>query len=569
MFQSDKTFRHVITLPLTILFVLLLLQAIVPLRVGLIESALSLPLKQSNESPRVATIVLLHMYDAVHFFQRLGKLTGENKQRYAKRHGYEIVFSTPHRTSGLLKKVTCPTSAEAGNGNVRGPDSEGNCYEEGAAFDIDHSRAPTFGKIKLSLACCVGRHDAWLLWGDADSMVINQSVPLESIIDDAYDIIFSYDWLMLNAGMLLIKCSPWTLNFLQTVYDARKFDSARALDQSALQSFIDNLSEVDRRAHIKVIPKYAMDVYTEEYRPGDFLMHFAGKLYEATEPGLVAIANQFDILSIVDDIEDIEAFFRGRHLLNYYSGTCKVNLRERQRDCPSEDPRRIILNESLGSMSYPNRYRHVGLRYYWLGAWKDKYDVEGWDQFQKPLAVVSREERQQHLQHLHPKPPPAAFHDHQDHQLNVPPQSGHEQEEKPASKIEHGNVDGDDDNDANDDADDGDLANDKAAELNDHDKHPHNAPEVHHDIDSQHEHEHEHEHEHDHDMKDPQHPQHHGDSVGNKDDDQLAQHNDEDDDDEDSHSSSYIWLLVIIAAVLAAGLFVVLTRRRKMSSKTQ
>lgn len=562
MSQANNTIRYVLKLPLVLAVASVLLQTIVPLGVPLFRTALSLPLKQSGDAPRVAAIVLLHMYDAVHFFRRLGELTGENKERYAKRHGYEIVFSTPHRTSGILKQITCPTSTQLNNANIRGPDSQGKCYEEDNSFDIDHSRAPTFGKIKLSLACCVGRPDAWLLWGDADSMIINQSVPLESIIDDGYDLIFSYDWLMLNAGMLLIKCSPWTLNFLQNVYDARKFDTARALDQSALQEFIDKLPDTERRAHIKVIPKYAMDVYTEEYRPGDFLMHFAGKLYEATEPGLVAIANQYDILSMADDIEDIEAFFRGKHLLNYYSGTCKVNLKERQRDCRPEDPRRIILNESLGSMSYPNRYRHVGLRYYWLGAWKDKYDVPGWDQFIKPLAVVSREERQQHLQHAHPKPPPDALHDHEDHQQDEPPQAVHEQEENPASKINKpGAVDDDNDDDANDDADDENVGNIKDAELHDHDKHPHDVPEVHHDIDPQHEHEH--------DMKDPQHLQHHGDPVGNKDDDQLAQHDDDEEGEEDSPSSSYIWLFVTVAAIGAAVLFIVLTRRRKMSSKTQ
>lgn len=192
---------------------------------------------------------------------------------------------------------------------------------------------------------------------------------------------------MMNAGMMLIKCSNWTKSFLQTVYDARKFDKARALDQSALQEHLDNLPKAELDQHVKIVPKYAINVYAEEYRPGDFLMHFAGKLYEATEPGLVAIATQFDILSGVGDIEDIRAFFRGRRLLNYYSGTCPVAKGHRQSECKPNDSRRILLNESLGSMSYPNRYRHVGLRYYWLGDWKDKYDVPGWDIKRKALPI--------------------------------------------------------------------------------------------------------------------------------------------------------------------------------------
>lgn len=38
-----------------------------------------------------------------------------------------------------------------------------------------------------------------------------------------------------------------------------------------------------------------MDVYTEEYVPGDSLIHFEGKLYEPTEPGLFDIENQYDV----------------------------------------------------------------------------------------------------------------------------------------------------------------------------------------------------------------------------------------------------------------------------------
>lgn len=321
------------------------------------------------------------MYDNVPFFQRLGKVTGENKERYAKRHGYDMIWSTPSRTRGILTKVACDNRPDLV------PDAHGDCYEEDHSFDIDHSRAPTFGKIKLTLSACIGRDDAWILWSDADAMVINQTVPLETIIDDAYDLIYSVDWLMLNAGMLLMKCSKWSIDFLNTVYNARKFDHARALDQSALQSHIDNLSVPERRAHIKIIPKHAMDVYTEEYVPGDFLIHFAGKLYEATEPGLFAIANQYDILSMVDDVEDIEAFFRGRRFLNYFSGTCDSTLGDKSLACEPDDPRRILLNESLGSMSVPNRYRHVGLRYYWLGQWKDIYDTSDWDVFKMPLKI--------------------------------------------------------------------------------------------------------------------------------------------------------------------------------------
>lgn len=200
---------------------------------------------------------------------------------------------------------------------------------------------------------------------------------------------------MLNAGVILFKCTAWTTEFLSKVYNAREFDKAIALDQSSIQSHMDNLQDFERKSHIKIIPKHAMNVYLEEYRPGDFLVHMAGKLYEATEAGLFALANQLDILSMIDDVEDINSFFRGRALLNYYSGTCPVKHGERQSSCKPNDPRRIFLNESLGSMSSPNRYRHVGLRYYWLGHWADKYDVPGWKKKKKALLIPNTYENRQ------------------------------------------------------------------------------------------------------------------------------------------------------------------------------
>lgn len=328
-------------------------------------------------------IVLLHMHDRAIFFSRLGPLALANKARYAARHGYEMAYHTPKGTAGLWQPAACDaskaTAAPLSSRSERsGDDGASSCLKPDSSFFID-ARAPTFGKIKLALAACKTRPDYWALWTDADALVVNQTVPLESIIDDHYDIQLTTDWLMINAGMILFKCSKWTQKFLERVYAAREFDKARALDQSAFQHFFD--TEPDMKSHLKQLPKYAMNVYTEEYRPGDFLLHMAGKLYEATSVGTYAIANQFDILSMIDDYDDVASFFQGQYILNYYSGICKVTRSngEEDHDCKPEDSRRLKMDERLLKMSSPNRYRHVGLRYYWLGNWGDIHDVKGWN----------------------------------------------------------------------------------------------------------------------------------------------------------------------------------------------
>lgn len=326
-------------------------------------------------------IVLLHLHDRAFFFSRLGALTLANKARYVLRHGYELAYHTPQHTDGLWKSVSCdsPEATTAPGTNLHaGETDRSSCVAPDNSFHIDR-RAPTFGKIKLALAACKTRPGYWALWTDADAMIVNQTMVLESIIDDRYDMHITTDWLMINAGMILFKCSDWTQKFLQRVYDARQFDNARALDQSAFQHFFD--TEPDMKSHLKNLPKHAMNVYTEEYQPGDFLLHMAGKLYEATTTGTNALAHQFDLLSMIDDYEDVAAFFRGPYLLNFYSGICnETDTRyEQLSDCKPEDPRRIQLEEPLIHMSSPNRYRHVGLRYYWLHRWTDKYDIKGWN----------------------------------------------------------------------------------------------------------------------------------------------------------------------------------------------
>lgn len=313
-------------------------------------------------------IALLHMVDNVWFFQELAEVGLRNKRRYARRHGFEMVAHTPHETSGLWKEVDCSTT-----GAVK---RHGGCFLPDESFELD-KRAPTFGKIKLALSACVGRPDYWLLWTDADAIVVNQTRSLLDVVDDAYDVMVARDWFMINAGVLLLRCSAWNTAFLRRVYEAREFDKATALDQSALNTFIEKEPEV--AARVKKVPKWLINVYTEEYRPGDFIVHFAGKLYEATPEGITAIARQFDVLARLDEREKVDAFFETPYFLNYFSGTCVMPAPEKDpnRDCRPDDKRRLKLPEPLKAFSTPNRYRQLEYRSPGHKDWTDPWDVPG------------------------------------------------------------------------------------------------------------------------------------------------------------------------------------------------
>lgn len=355
----------------SLLAILVLSVALSLVTPGTGATAGSAPSPPSESKSRVA---LLHMVNDVWFFRDLAAITLRNKQRYAARHGYElVVHESVHggETSGLWS----PSDCNAAGAVRRGEGNGAACFVQDNRFQLDN-RAPTFGKLKLAMAACKGRHDYWLLWTDADALIFNQARSLLDIVDDAYDIMIASDWFMINAGVLLLRCSPWTTEFLQKVYDAREFDKANALDQSALGSFFEH---DDVKPHVKHVPKWLINVYTEEAIPGDFILHFAGKLYEATPKGITAIARQFDTLSRVDDIEKVKSFFNTRYFLGYYSGTCVMGKPEvdPNRDCFPNDERRLKLDAPLGAFSTPNRYRQLEFRNPRHANWKDVNDVPG------------------------------------------------------------------------------------------------------------------------------------------------------------------------------------------------
>lgn len=196
-------------------------------------------------------IALLHMVNNVWFFQELAGVTKRNKARYAARHGYEMIVHDPAETRGLFAPADC----DAPGAISRGEGKHKACYVPDNSFTLD-KRAPTFGKIKLAIAACVSRDDYWLLWTDADALIFNQARSLLDIVDDSYDIMVSSDWLMINAGVMLMRCSTWNMGFLNKVYAAREFDTARALDQSALDSF---MKEEDAIPHVKHVPKWLIN----------------------------------------------------------------------------------------------------------------------------------------------------------------------------------------------------------------------------------------------------------------------------------------------------------------------
>ncbi|RLN35793.1 putative alpha-1,6-mannosyltransferase MNN10 [Panicum miliaceum] len=104
--------------------------------------------------------------------------TARNKRAYAAAHGYRL--------------VALPASA------------------------VDPARPPSWSKV-LALRAHLRRHH-WLFWNDADTLVTNPEIPLESILfsvtghsdfDDSPDLVLTEDFGGVNAGVFFIRRSKW------------------------------------------------------------------------------------------------------------------------------------------------------------------------------------------------------------------------------------------------------------------------------------------------------------------------------------------------------------------------
>lgn len=186
-------------------------------------------------------IAIISLYDDG--YKHIGQYSDENKQRYAKKHGYDVFI-----------------------------------YHE----LLDASRPGPWSKI-LAIQKHLADYD-WIYWSDADSLIMNTDIKLESFIDDEHDMIISKEcyYGYLNTGSFLIKNSPWSHELLRRIYAQEQFIFQTSFwEQAALA----HLLEVDKNLmpHLKVLHQRAinsnLEFTTAEdgwYQEGDFIIHFFG-----------------------------------------------------------------------------------------------------------------------------------------------------------------------------------------------------------------------------------------------------------------------------------------------------
>jgi hypothetical protein len=130
----------------------------------------------------------------------------------------------------------------------------------------------------------------WLLWVDADTIMLNPHIPLEIFLppspqfDDVH-LLVTRDWNGLNNGVFPIRVNQWAVELLSAVVSSRYYKPDQDLtfrDQSAMDLL---LKDKKFAAHTVEAPQRWFNAYQGEHnetlapyqvRRGDFLVHFAG-----------------------------------------------------------------------------------------------------------------------------------------------------------------------------------------------------------------------------------------------------------------------------------------------------
>jgi hypothetical protein len=218
-----------------------------------LQKALSMKAKVKHSRDLKVAILTLYTKDILSY----AKYGLQTKSIYAKKNGYDFII-----------------------------------YDE----IIDQSRPPAWSKIKIIEQHLVN-YD-WVFWSDADSLIMNHTVKLESMIDASHD----KDMIMTpgpickyNTGQWLVRNSNWSFDVLQKTWEnvrdtdfwfkENPWEQYAFVDLSnKMANFDDHISVVGvRQLNARPAAPYIDGIYSEDiyeqlknigYKDGDFIIHF-------------------------------------------------------------------------------------------------------------------------------------------------------------------------------------------------------------------------------------------------------------------------------------------------------
>ena len=128
----------------------------------------------------------------------------------------------------------------------------------------------------------------WIFFTDADSLIMNYSIKLESFLDDQYNMIICKDGHSLNCGQFFLKNTPWSIQLLTETYNETEDIFNSLWEQEALRKVLKKNNSYFSK--IKILPLRAFNSFRTSFfydypsnergdiyfLENDFIVHFCG-----------------------------------------------------------------------------------------------------------------------------------------------------------------------------------------------------------------------------------------------------------------------------------------------------
>lgn len=142
-----------------------------------------------------------------------------------------------------------------------------------ATASLDTSRPPAWSKILLIERYLEDHPECqWVVWIDADAVIMHTETPLEAFLDDRYDLVVGTDDQWVNTGVFFLRNSAAARRFLRQVYSRTEHTHHPFWEQAAMH---DLLREGVHGLSVHVVPSAPFNAYPSTYTEGDFILHFA------------------------------------------------------------------------------------------------------------------------------------------------------------------------------------------------------------------------------------------------------------------------------------------------------
>jgi hypothetical protein len=188
-------------------------------------------------------------------------------------------FKRAPATPPSILMVTGYDDPYANIGDISMPGKEAYCRRHGYTLrchrdGFDKTRPSPWSKIRFLWDDI---YDAdWVFWTDADSLVMNPSIPLTRFVYDAVDLIFPIDRINgINTGNFFVRRSQWAHDFLKWVYGQEQFVNHRWWENAAVIAVYNNPQVQER---VLLLPNKLFNAYPYDgtYSTDDFIIHFPG-----------------------------------------------------------------------------------------------------------------------------------------------------------------------------------------------------------------------------------------------------------------------------------------------------